>query len=296
MRKGQAVFPERIILSRKGFDKGTGELPSPILPDGSMLSLPIPQYPNGVPVPGKPTAVTTHYRDLQGDGATFGDYLARQTARRRCPITGETIVHLDPDLRPEFRPYNREVPMLLFGQELGAQGHLRNVGVGKNDLFLFYGYFKPCLKCAFPELCREPIARQGIPDRELHVIWGWLQVKNKHSVTKHSVPAEIAWAKHHPHVQQLDQKNNCVYIGTETLSFRTGTPGAGVFPLYDSRLLLSDLSKRCFYEWREEGELSFLKKRTGHRQEHVLHVAQCGSEIVSWVNNLFDALKQRVKG
>jgi hypothetical protein len=88
---------------------------------------------------------------------------------------------------------------------------------------------------------------------------------------------EIAWATHNPHVQQPNDVNNCVYIGAETLSFRPGTPGAGVFPLYDPRLLLS--------------ELSFLKKRTQHRQEHVLHVAQCGNEIVSWVNNLFDALK-----
>jgi hypothetical protein len=102
---------------------------------------------------------------------------------------------------------------------------------------------------------------------------------------------EVAWATHNPHVQQPNDVNNCVYIGAETLSFRPGTPGAGVFPLYDPRLLLSDLNKRRFYEWREEKELSFLKKRTQHRQEHVLHVAQCGNEIVSWVNNLFDALK-----
>jgi len=289
------MFPERIILSRKGFDKGTGKLPSPILPDGSMLSLPIPQYPNGVPVLGRPTSVTTHYRDLQADGATFGEYLARQTARRRYPITGETIVHLDPDLRPELRPCNREVPTLLFGQDGGAQGHLRNHGVGENDLFLFYGYFKPCLPCAFPELCKGSIAIQDIPCRELHVIWGWLQVKTRHSVPAEdgSMPHEIAWATHHPHVQQPDVRNNCVYIGTETLSFRSGTPGAGVFPHYDSRLLLSDLRNPSFYEWREE-ELSFLSTRSRQRQEHVLRAAQCGSEIKSWVGNLFDTLKQRV--
>jgi len=32
----------KVILSRKGFDSGTGGYPSPILPDGTLLSLPIP--------------------------------------------------------------------------------------------------------------------------------------------------------------------------------------------------------------------------------------------------------------
>ena len=141
------MFPERIILSRKGFDKGTGKLPSPILPDGRMLSLPIPQYPNGIQAHGKPTTVTTRYCDLHGDGAAFGDHLRQQTARRRIPITGETIVHLDPDIRPDLRPCNREVSTLLFGQGLAAQGHLRNQCVGKNDL---WGWLQVKAKCNIP--------------------------------------------------------------------------------------------------------------------------------------------------
>lgn len=32
----------KIILSRKGFDSENGGYPSPILPDGSLLSIPIP--------------------------------------------------------------------------------------------------------------------------------------------------------------------------------------------------------------------------------------------------------------
>jgi len=32
----------KIILSRKGFDSTSGGVPSPIFPDGRMLSLPIP--------------------------------------------------------------------------------------------------------------------------------------------------------------------------------------------------------------------------------------------------------------
>ena len=33
----------KIILSRKGFDSQYGKIKSPILPDGTLLSLPIPQ-------------------------------------------------------------------------------------------------------------------------------------------------------------------------------------------------------------------------------------------------------------
>ncbi len=33
----------QIILSRKGFDSASGGGPSPILPDGTLLSLPIPE-------------------------------------------------------------------------------------------------------------------------------------------------------------------------------------------------------------------------------------------------------------
>lgn len=33
----------KFILSRKGFDSGSGGRPSPILPDGTMLSRPIPE-------------------------------------------------------------------------------------------------------------------------------------------------------------------------------------------------------------------------------------------------------------
>jgi hypothetical protein len=37
-----------LILSRKGFDSGFGGRPSPVLPDGRMVSLPIPEDPSPV--------------------------------------------------------------------------------------------------------------------------------------------------------------------------------------------------------------------------------------------------------
>ena len=34
--------PKKLILSRKSFGSGSGNCPSPIFPDGTMFSLPIP--------------------------------------------------------------------------------------------------------------------------------------------------------------------------------------------------------------------------------------------------------------
>jgi hypothetical protein len=34
----------KVILSRKGFDSEYGGIASPILPDGTLLSLPIPRF------------------------------------------------------------------------------------------------------------------------------------------------------------------------------------------------------------------------------------------------------------
>ncbi len=42
----------RIILSRKGFDSSNGGCPSPILPDGTLLSLPIPSKNDAVKYSG----------------------------------------------------------------------------------------------------------------------------------------------------------------------------------------------------------------------------------------------------
>lgn len=40
----------KVVLSRKGMDSRAGGIPSPILPDGMLLSLPIPNEKSGVPM------------------------------------------------------------------------------------------------------------------------------------------------------------------------------------------------------------------------------------------------------
>ena len=55
----------RVILSRKGFDSQYGGMPSPILPDGTLLSLPIPSK----------TDMETKYRDLYYGNSSYYDII-----------------------------------------------------------------------------------------------------------------------------------------------------------------------------------------------------------------------------
>ena len=79
----------RLILSRKGFDSASGECPSPHLPDGSLLSMPIPDRSSPV-----------RYADLCLNGRNLGDLVERCRAARSA-LDG---AHLDPDLRPDWLP------------------------------------------------------------------------------------------------------------------------------------------------------------------------------------------------
>lgn len=106
----------KLILSRKGFDSGAGGVPSPILPDGRLLALPIPD-----------AASTIRYGDIAIDDDSL-DSLVTPLTRGR--IRADDGAHLDPDLiagmlprAPGWRP--------LFGQSGQAQGHLRNQGPGR---------------------------------------------------------------------------------------------------------------------------------------------------------------------
>ncbi|NCB03524.1 MAG: hypothetical protein EOM67_15440 [Spirochaetia bacterium] len=68
----------KVILSRKGFDSKYGGRPSPILPDGTLLSLPIP-YSQG-----------RAYSELSYAGQTYEEIIKQLNPRFR-----HTTCHLD---------------------------------------------------------------------------------------------------------------------------------------------------------------------------------------------------------
>ncbi len=108
--------PRRLILSRKGFDSKYGGCPSPIFPDGTMYSLPI---------PGGYDDDVIRYQDLHHGNINIGRVVENLTGGRHK--AGE-FPHFDPDVLPNAIP-RRDGWRGLFGQAGAAEGHLENQGV-----------------------------------------------------------------------------------------------------------------------------------------------------------------------
>ncbi|WP_137400984.1 Nmad3 family putative nucleotide modification protein [Echinicola rosea] len=195
----------RIILSRKGFDAQYGGQPSPILPDGTLLSLPIPEPRDSLA-----------FEDLSHGGFTYWELI--RSLHPATKLSGASTCHLDPDLDPRALPRDSKWRALL-GQTGAAQGHLAKCGVGKGDLFLFFGTFR-----------QTEMGEQGLTYRkdapEVHMIFGYLQVEEVIDPREDCGP-EISY---HPHAQERFRaaKHNRIYRASERLDFFPERPGGGV--------------------------------------------------------------------
>lgn len=192
----------KIVLSRRGFDSALGGVASPILPDGSMLSLPIPD-------PSGPTALN----DLRPNGVDIAKVASDLTRGR---ITGSTHVHLDPDLIQSTLP-RREGWRPAFGQCSAAQRHLHRYGVGVGDLFLFFGWFRQVEQVSG----RFRYAR-GAPD--LHVVFGWLEVGEV--LFGDALRAAPDWLSGHPHLDGTERAWDHIYVAPPRGSMYSAGAGA----------------------------------------------------------------------
>lgn len=220
----------QLILSRKGFDSGSGGCPSPILPDGTMLSLPIPDKSSGIP-----------YRELEYRGINIGRLIVDLTGDAR---RFRHYAHLDPDIDRDIYPRAKGWRPLL-GQTGAAQGHLRNQSVQAGDLFLFFGLFRPVARMQG----RWRFVQQSAA---LHVLWGWLQIGAIYSVDALAADA-LPWARYHPHFHGQRATNNTIYIAADETRLngkRLDAPGAGLFRQVHDRLILTDPDARSFTQWR----------------------------------------------
>lgn len=148
----------KVILSRKGFDSSNGGCPSPILPDGTLLSLPI------------PSDDRDSFRDLSWHGINYADLL-----RQLQPGKDYLHCHVDPDIRAGLRTAAIERWKPAFGQAEAAQGVLANAGVGKGDLFLFFGWFRQTEQGP-GGYCFVRNKEDFFCCADLHVIYGYLQI------------------------------------------------------------------------------------------------------------------------
>lgn len=216
----------KVILSRKGFDSSAGGHASPILPDGTMLSLPIPSSHDSLSYDAISTA----------NGRSLAEVLSDLGGKARIAGKG---AHLDPDLKAEARP---RLPgwRPSLGQIGAASGHLRNQGVGPGDLFLFYGWFRPT------EVVAGRLRFLATGDG-FHAIYGYMQVDEViRTAAGDPVPN---WLRDHPHcsVHRIGEMNNAIYVSRATLDWETKMPGAGTFK-FSPALLLSKpgMSRSCW--------------------------------------------------
>lgn len=222
----------KIILSRKGFDSSAGGSPSPVLPDGRMLSLPIPDPQS-----------TIRYGDIRWQGRDLGALVSGLTDGRIAP---HDRAHLDPDLVPASLPRQPGWRPLL-GQAGAAQGHLDRQGVGAGDLFLFFGLFRKTVQTG------GALAWDRASPRR-HAIWGWLQVGEALRVSECGTEA-YGWAAYHPHFQRdPGEPNNTIYVARRRLAlpgqFGGERSGAGVFDRFSSPLMLTARDSDLPSEWR----------------------------------------------
>jgi len=215
----------KFILSRKGFDSKNGGYPSPILPNGKMISLPI------------PADDRICYSDLQlkYDGyRTYCDLMKDlmpeiRSNKDKIKVDNFTTCHLDPDINGDaIERADEWLP--IFGQIDGAETVLENKGITKNDIFLFFGTFKNTV------LSNGKIIFDR-SDTGKHIIFGYLQVGK---IFRCDAGSNIEdWMEYHPHCDKERRKikNNTIYIAREKLSWSNETAGAGTFNFHDSLVL-----------------------------------------------------------
>ncbi|MBU2954924.1 hypothetical protein [Marinobacter sp. F3R08] len=220
----------RLILSRKGFDSSAGGCPSPVLTDGSLCVLPIPDPQSRI-----------RYDDVLFKNRRLGKIVRDLTGGR---IRGRHGAHLDPDLVADAYP--REAGWRpVLGQTGAAQGHLRNQGVAAGDLFLFFGVFR---HAEMHDRCWRFVPGS----RPFHAIWGWLHVGGVHAIDQ-LPPDALPWARYHPHFHGQPDTGNTLYESSSGGQWPVGThifPGSGVFPKLRDDLILSDPQSRLPTRWR----------------------------------------------
>lgn len=278
----------KLILSRKGTDSSAGGLPSPIFPDGRIVSLPIPQ-PDG----------PTRYSQLQVGNQSLSS-LIKQLGGKQW----RSGCHLDPDIDRSLCPDVQDW-LPAFGQAASAQRHLEQEGVGVGDLFLFFGWFKQVekVKGRWQQV-------KGAPD--IHLIYGWMQVGEilKPEGDNREILGRYPQLARHPHLQ-TDYPFNTIYLPTEQLQIGEhflDLPGTGVFSHYDQLRQLTtagenrtqwtlpaaffptDFERALSYHrqpWRwQQSEESAQLQAAARGQEFVLDLA-VQPDVIPWIETLF---------
>ncbi len=260
----------KVIFSRKGFDSAAGGMPSPILPDGTLLSLPIPSSKDSV-----------QYGDLSYGGMSYNEIIRELSPRTQ--LLASSTCHLDPDIRKGVIHRVKWKP--AFGQVGASLSHLDKQGVGVGDLFLFFGWYRQT-EFHNGRLRYVPNA----PD--LHIFYGYLQIGSIIR-DKKDIPSELLI---HPHAADFRWTNgkNALFLPTEILSLDTNLPGYACLCYSPNRVLTKSGCKRRVWNlppffreipisynrtaWKEDGFYS-----AGRGQEFVF---EANDKVLEWVKSI----------
>ena len=179
------------------------------MPDGTLLSMPIP----------------SDYDKDTFDGLQYNGYTYSEILKQLKPSKVYDRCHVDPDIRegnrikviPGWKP--------AFGQINAAQGLLRNAGVGKGDLFLFFGWFR---KTEYRNGRLHFISGHST---DVHIIYGYMEIGDV--VTHKQDIAEYSW---HPHASYTSC-TNAIYIPADRSSLDGAKKGYGTLDYREDRVL-----------------------------------------------------------
>lgn len=263
----------KVILSRKGFDSTYGGYPSLILPDGELISLPIPSHYD-----------TITYSKINSFQGTDLYSLMIQLNKKindgnKIPLTINTTCHFDPDIA--YYSYNRKDGWRgCFGQAGSAQRVLENNFVKEGDLFLFFGWFSECdynnNKLSFKN-------RNG-----KHVLYGYLQIDKIIYPYKDEIPK---WLEYHPHAKRGKKSHpkNCIYIAKKNCTFDNTLPGYGIFKYSPVLNLTKDGMTRSKWELPDifrEVSITYHNKKSW--KDNYFQSACRGQEFVIEENDLIE--------
>ena len=255
----------RIILSRKGFDSsynkkrgfepGNGRIPSLILPDNSLLSLPIPYEKSKQKFKDLPCSIKKDskliYSNLYDLLQDLKDSIYTKDNRDIY------CAHLDPDIRRDSLTARGNWKP-AFGQHGSAMSHLKKEGVAEGDIFLFFGYFQ---RTEWGDDNKLKYSKE----KPIHLIYGYLSIDKIFPVSE-GVPDEY---KYHPHFIDNEEykKHNTIFASGTNSPIGKELPGAGAFAKYHKDLVLTkeDFS-RSFWNLPKWFYHSDLKKRLSYHR------------------------------
>jgi hypothetical protein len=271
----------KIILSRKGFDSTTGGCASPIFPNGTLFSLPIPNNDDlkydKLKLFGKEGDVCSLIESLNGK------------------YDNTSGVHLDPDIRADIVD-RRSKFIGAFGQSHAALSHLEKNNVDIGDIFLFFGWFREVEdnngKWKFKKDAKDK-----------HIIFGYLQIGeiiSSSNMGNSKTINKFSSLKKHPHYIKRNDKeygdNNCIYVASEgNLKINGkdfGVPSFGTFEKQHELLVLtkSNQDKRSLWELPNcfnHGNFTYHKNQTRWKKENdkvILNSVGRGQEFVVETN------------